>query len=612
MAEYESMTIKELIEKIDSERYVLPAMQRNFVWPEDKIYHLFDSLMRDYPIGTFLFWEISKEVFSDYVFNTFIRDVDEQKGKMQRGKRATDKWSDYISVLDGQQRITSLYVGVMGKYRTHMKGKKWDDDKSYYDRYLCMDVMSIPSEEGTYSFRFQAVDDITVPIVDENGMPHFWVKLSEVFDEEFESAEYVDELESNTSDVFPEGSFSLDNRKAIRKQLSKLQDALTKTKALNYYTAKGKSLPEVVEIFVRVNSGGQKLSASDLMLSIASGAQGDVDIHLKMQEAIDLINNSVKDLDTGFKVDKELILTAGLMFTGAENLSLQKKSNYSSERMNEIFLSKWDTIIDALAVAVGYIEYIGFCGNKLTSKNLILPIAYYFYKNNLGEKHKESTTIRAQCDRILIRQWLLRAMINSIFLEGTGATLIRLRRVIDRTTKKYYPLDDMMAQKTKRTLIINDDTVADLMELKYGDGIIQPLLMAIGTLTPDKYEVDHIWPKAKLLRKKEIKKLYPSADDDTIAYYQRTCHRITNLELLRPVVNNEKSDRLFDEWYHTTGLGDSFLESHFIPKDISYDFSNFEEFNQKREELLTQRICYYIPKDFDTLVDHNGLKDLVG
>lgn len=611
MAEYESMTIKELVEKIDSERYVLPAMQRNFVWPEDKIYHLFDSLMRDYPIGTFLFWEISKEMFSEYVFNAFIRDVDEQKGKMQRGERATDKWSDYISVLDGQQRITSLYVGVMGKYRTHIKGKKWDDDKSFYDRYMCMDALSLPEEDESYSFSFQAEDSINTPIRTETDEVHYWIKIATVFDESFDAADFVENLENDTKEFLPEDTFSLANRKSYRKNLTKLQDVLTKTKTLNYYTAKGKNLPEVVDIFVRVNSGGQKLSASDLMLSIASGAQGDVDIHLKMQEAIDYINNSVKDLDTGFKIDKELVLTAGLMFTGAETLSLQKKENYSSERMNEIFLSKWDTIIDALAVTVGYIEHIGFCGNKLTSKNLILPIAYYFYKNNLGDKHKDSTTSRARCDRILIRQWLLRAMINSIFLEGTGATLKRLRTVIDHTTKKYFPLDDMMAQRSKRTLIIDDDTVTDLMDLKYGDGIVQPLLMAISTMGPEKYEVDHIWPKAKLLRKKEIKKLYPSADDETIAYYQENCHRITNLELLRPVVNNEKSDRLFDEWFHTTGLDDSFLESHFIPKNISYDFSNFKEFNQKRENLLLQRIRYYIPKSFEALVEHNGLKDVI-
>lgn len=117
MAEYTPKTIYELIQEIDEGRVILPAMQRNFVWSEDKICSLFESIMRDYPIGTFLFWMINEDIFKKYVFNEFIRDYDEELGKMQRGKRATASFSDYTAVLDGQQRITSLYMGVKGKYR---------------------------------------------------------------------------------------------------------------------------------------------------------------------------------------------------------------------------------------------------------------------------------------------------------------------------------------------------------------------------------------------------------------------------------------------------------------------------------------------------------------
>ena len=55
MAEYTPKTIYELIKEIDDGRIILPAMQRNFVWSEDKICSLFESIMRDYPIGTFCF-----------------------------------------------------------------------------------------------------------------------------------------------------------------------------------------------------------------------------------------------------------------------------------------------------------------------------------------------------------------------------------------------------------------------------------------------------------------------------------------------------------------------------------------------------------------------------
>ena len=114
MAEYTPKTIYELIQEIDSGRVILPAMQRNFVWSEKKICSLFESIMRDYPIGTFLFWGIDQELFNKYVFNCFIKNYDEQLGKMQRGTKATAVFSDYTAVLDGQQRITTLYGVIRG------------------------------------------------------------------------------------------------------------------------------------------------------------------------------------------------------------------------------------------------------------------------------------------------------------------------------------------------------------------------------------------------------------------------------------------------------------------------------------------------------------------
>lgn len=86
-------------------------------------------------------------MFKQYAFNTFIRDYDEAKGKMQRGDKATAVFSDYKAVLDGQQRITSLYMGLRGKYRTHQRGKRWDDLAAYYDRYFCLNIMHCPQED---------------------------------------------------------------------------------------------------------------------------------------------------------------------------------------------------------------------------------------------------------------------------------------------------------------------------------------------------------------------------------------------------------------------------------------------------------------------------------
>lgn len=619
MAEYLSKTISDLVNKIMNQEIILPAMQRNFVWPENKIYHLFDSLMRDYPIGTFLFWDISDEIRKQYAFNQFIINVDDKKGEDQRGNTVNKELSKYIAVLDGQQRITSLLVGVMGKWITRIKGKKRSLNTSYVDRYLCIDLLTCPQNpDDEYLFRFVPDSEIETISEDKNGNKHFWLKVSKVFsierkdgkNIEFDEADYMDDL----CDKY-QSDFNNARKKDRRKMLQTLRLALHEKDNINYYEAQNKSLAEVIEVFVRVNSGGQKLSASDLMLSVASGNIGDEDIHKKMQDAINTINTSVKSIDNGFKVDKDLILTAGLMFTNAKSLSLQKKDNYEQNQMNAIFNKNWDNIIEALKNTIQYIEYLGFNGNKLSSRNIILPIAYYFFKNNLTETHKDSTSKKASCDRIFIRQWMLRAIINDVFMEGTGSTLLRIRDLIDAESDKYFPLDALMEAKIKKELTINNEWQIDeiLEEYNYGDAKIIPILMDLTQSSPDTYQIDHIWPKSLLLSKKAFKKNYPTATDEEFKKFKDKCHKLANLQLLSPKENQEKNDILYEKWIETNHNqpNDEYFTKHLIPKNISYKFKDFINFVEKRNEILRRKIKDSFPDSFSELVKRYGLEDKI-
>lgn len=611
MAEYTPKTIYELIRDIEDGRVILPAMQRNFVWSEEKICALFESLMRDYPIGTFLFWMVDQDLFNKYAFNNFIRDYDEQLGKMQRGSKATAPFSDYTAVLDGQQRITSLYIGSKGKYRTHLKGKPWDKPESYVDRFLCIDVLFIPKEEEEYRFAFLQESRIESFEKDNDDNYSYWIKVSKVFDcaDVSNMADIVDDIPENNE------AFPLSSRKEARKILTTLYKGLRMDQNVNYYLAKDRSLTDVVDIFVRVNSGGQKLDSSDLMLSVAAGEQGNVDIHVRIQEAVEEINNVPEKIEEGFKVDKEMILTAGLMFTGAESLSLKKNENYSSSRMNEIFKDHWDMIVDALKCAVDYIEYLGFVGRKM-SRNLLLPIAYYFYKNQITMSHKNSSSKRACCDRVFIRQWVLRAMINGVFSEGTGAALLAMRRIIDRTLKNHFPLEDLMQAEIKKPLKIESEQIDEILSIRYGDPRVIPLfneLEHVASRSND--QVDHIWARSILSSKKAIKKLYPSITDTDIERYKSQLNKLANLQLLDSVVNNEKSDTPFNEWINTKFIDPQsraiYTHTHFIPIDNSYEFAEFLQFIKAREELLRAYIKEAFPSEFCELVERYNLQDKI-
>ena len=61
MAFQTAVTIRSVLESVEHRKYVLPAIQREFVWRPNQIECLFDSLMRGYPIGSFLFWIVKRE-----------------------------------------------------------------------------------------------------------------------------------------------------------------------------------------------------------------------------------------------------------------------------------------------------------------------------------------------------------------------------------------------------------------------------------------------------------------------------------------------------------------------------------------------------------------------
>ena len=115
MAYETPITIKKAIENIKKRHYVLPSIQRAFVWGTDQIETLFDSLMRDYPIGTFLFWKVDKNKIKDFQFYEFLKKYHEaDHTHSQKADLSYDQ--DIIALLDGQQRMTSVYLALAGTY----------------------------------------------------------------------------------------------------------------------------------------------------------------------------------------------------------------------------------------------------------------------------------------------------------------------------------------------------------------------------------------------------------------------------------------------------------------------------------------------------------------
>ena len=106
-------TVLETLRGIEKHGYVLPAIQREFVWRPEQICRLFDSLMQGYPFGAFLFWRVEPENSGRYKFYDFVRHYHERDNPHCP---VLDQLPNQplIAILDGQQRLTALNIGLRG------------------------------------------------------------------------------------------------------------------------------------------------------------------------------------------------------------------------------------------------------------------------------------------------------------------------------------------------------------------------------------------------------------------------------------------------------------------------------------------------------------------
>lgn len=228
-----TQTIIEAVKDIDAGRYRLPSIQRSFVWQADQLYKLLDSLMRDYPIGAFLLWRPGTEL--QVRTRRFVREYIAGQRHIS-GDEPIDHGT-YL-VLDGQQRLQSLYLAFFGSY----DGKQ-----------LHFKADSSPVQDSDTKFHFQFLSKN-----ETNGTT--WRQISQLVKLKIEDiADYVDSQF---------GSFDDDAKKLIRRNLGKFIQRFSIDTKLSLQEVE-ETLPyeDVLEVFVRVNSGGTVLTKSDLVFS---------------------------------------------------------------------------------------------------------------------------------------------------------------------------------------------------------------------------------------------------------------------------------------------------------------------------------------------------------
>jgi hypothetical protein len=546
----------------------LPNIQRPFVWSEAQIEKLYDSIMREYPISTLLIWRTK----SDIKHRKFIADW----------KDTTKISSAYVMrnhdakglVLDGQQRLQSLIIGLAG---------------SYNGRELHFDVLSgekASPEDIRYRFKFQPPDDSWQ-----------WVRFKDVLKSMSRGGKLAMEVAQEICERAPTALSQAEMMK-VQRSIARAQQEFINDDNISYQLLDGVDDPDayttedVVEIFIRANAGGTKLGKSDLLFSLLASDWEMAD------EEVEVLQEELNRNDYDF--DRDFILKSCLVMLGQG--AKYEVTKFRNPEVREQFVAQWEQLSDAIKAVRDFLRGRTFLktDKAVPSYLSLIPLIYFRYKYPDRWDHAKGR-----------EDYVLRTMLTGAF-SGTPDNLIdRCVRAIrergDFDVKELFQI----IRDDNRSLEVTPETILGtrygqalshlLFNLWYRDFDYSP------ALEDNLPQQDHIFPQAVL---KEQRQINPETGRWGRKYDKRTRDQIANLALLTAKENGftGKSGELPEKWLPEQVANDpDFLDRHLIPEDPElWKLDNYEKFVEARKALILEKFKPYLQSVIEAGEEHGA------
>ena len=524
----------------------LPNIQRRFVWSEDQICKLFDSLMRKYPISTFLVWKTNAVVRH----REFIQNFRDSNDLVSYQK--PDNSDVKQLVLDGQQRLQSLFIGLKGSYN----GKE-----------LCLNILSqndSSPEDVKYEFKFIKSNLIQWPYVNFKKI---------IYSKKSWWEDIMREIIPNNLDVPQE------IKETIGRNIDLARNQF-KGEILSYQLIDGIEEPDayklddVVEIFIRANSGGTKLSKSDLLFSLLISEWDEADE--KMEELLRSLNFD------GFEFERDFILKTCLTILGkGARYEVQK---FKEGDTKEQIINKWADLGNSIKAVKDFLTSNTSIRNDkaIPSYLALIPIIYFHY--HFPTKFKKNTQLK---------KYILDTLISGVFSGSPDA-------LIDKIVKNIKESEDFelgeifkIIEDGGRNLKISKEIIFKEGYKSSGIHLLFNILYTNFNYAPssdsNRPHVDHIFPQV-LLKEQKV----PQAKRDQIA----------NCMLLSATENSgEKSAAPPNEWFDISRYGskeeqEAYLRLHLIPSDPKlWKIENYEKFIEARKILIAEKFKFMLRDD---------------
>ncbi len=387
------MKISQIISAIDNDQLFVPVFQREYVWKRENVKSLFDSLIKDYPFGTMLTWSTNKPP------------------KMKGDTSYNEKMGAIKLILDGQQRITSLYLIITGKIPPYYEEKEITvDTRGLY----------VNLENGELQYYKST-------IMEKDPL---WVNLTEVFNNNNILIDIVKKADKDQSKI-----------DKILKTHGKIKSIVDRDFIEQVIPIEA-SIRDSIDIFYTVNTGGITLTDAELALAQISGY---------WEEARDLFKKKLFELaDKGFEFRLDFVVYALLAVmhqSGDEMKKLHGAENKEKIKSAWEILDKYvfDYVINILR-SKGFVDHT----DEINSYYALIPIiVYYFRKFEKGDKKFSNDEINK------ILRWFYYSQIRNRYISQLPQKLTKDSKIAWESAN---PFDDLLALiEEERSLKITEN-----------------------------------------------------------------------------------------------------------------------------------------------------------
>ncbi len=401
--------------------------------------------------------------------------------------------------------------------------------------------------EDNYQFEFHAKKP-------GNDKEHWWFKVGDILELESGVLNYMNEhrLEKNELDL-----------------LEKLKDAFHNKQLISFFEEKEKNLNKVLSIFIRVNSGGVKLSYSDLLMSILT-ASFSSDIREKMHELVDTLK------DKGFSnMGQDQVLKTCLLLVGS-NTEFKLK-NFNKKNIKEIE-DNWEKITESIYNAAKLLETFGYA-SYLGSAYILSSLAYFYFLNpKKMDKNDEGQALK----------FVRNAQITSYFTPSTDTKLSVIAHSI-KEAQTFERFNHNLAKHQTSPLKITNDAIEEMMCSSSHDRVFPILQILYPNLKykTTTFHIDHIYPKSKFNGKN--KKLNKD-------FYECGNH-LYNLQLLEDQENSAKKDKDPEVWLKEEYKDNQqaieeykYKRKNYIDLTLKLEWENIKESRETREKTIIKKL----------------------